>query len=63
MGKPWPLEVMPLKIRYLCTNPKCEAVKAGKPEVMAIKGYFIHPYLGHQEGMICPYCYKPVRIK
>jgi len=52
-----------IAVRYLCTNPDCEAVKAGKPEVIAFKGHFIHPDRGKTDGMVCPYCFKPVRIK
>jgi len=50
-------------IRFICTNPDCETVKAGKPEVMAIDGWFMHPDFGKQRGKVCPYCYKPVGVK
>jgi hypothetical protein len=50
-------------IRYICTNEKCPSVKAGKPEVMPIDSCFEHPNLGKRQGKVCPYCFKPVRIK
>jgi len=42
-------------VSYLCTN-------CGK-EVKAVKGKFFHPHLGKQDGMECPYCFKPVGVK
>jgi len=50
-------------VRYECNNPHCLSVKAGRDEVIGVKGKFDHPDLGRQDGVVCPYCGKPVMIK
>jgi len=34
-----------------------------KKEVEPIEGTFLHPDLGRREGLLCPYCKKPIMVK
>jgi len=48
---------------YICTNPNCYAFKTITFLRQGLKaGWFIHPHLGKQQGLVCPYCYYLVAV-